>query len=86
MPSRLQQIVQNNRLLDGWSIIHLASGVALGYILKSRVFAYAIIIFAEVFENTGLFREPLAQFFQEREGIANIISDLIIGFGGVEIG
>ena len=50
--------------------------------MKSRPLAYSLIVGYEVIENKYL----IGSIFQEDEGWANIILDLVVGIGAYELG
>jgi len=72
---------QNNKLVDKWTAVHIATGLLIGSTIKERKIAYPIIIGFEIIEK--LFLEEI--IFKEIEGVNNIISDLLFGVGSFEI-
>ncbi len=65
--------------LDGWTFLHLASGVALARIGINREVAYGLIAGVEIAELVLRRRLP---FF--RESFANIAADIAAGVGAYE--
>ena len=74
----------NNRVFDKWSLVHLGAGVGLGLIKVSRPWAYTILIGYEIVENV-MMRKEMGDLFDEIEGPANAVSDVIVAGIGYEI-
>ena len=69
-----------NKIIDPWTFIHALVGFCLGPL--PRKYSYPIIIIYEVIENKYL----IGTIFQEGEGSLNIVSDIVFGIGGYELG
>ena len=74
----------NNRVLDGWTLVHLGAGIGLGLIKTPRFSAYSSLVVFEILENLIL-RKKMAELFNDLEGPANIISDLVVATAGYEL-
>ena len=72
-----------NKFLDGWTLVHIGAGVALGLFKVPRRWAYPLIIGYEIVENV-IMRESMGDFFKEVEGPRNAVSDVVFGIGGYE--
>lgn len=67
--------------IDGWTAVHLASGVGLAAIGASRFMAYGLIILVELLE---LFARTLGVAFF-RESARNVAADIAAGIIGYEL-
>ena len=65
---------------DWWSLLHLSSGLFLGYYFDDPLRVFAILFVYEIFEI--LLRGVL---FSGHEDFANIMKDLIVGMAGFYI-
>lgn len=70
--------------LDAWSIIHTASGLALGLVVRNAILALALLLLYEAFE-AGLRRIPVRgrrTGLFESESWRNIRFDILFGMIG----
>jgi len=74
--------MENNKLLDKWTVVHIGTGLLVGLSIKQRKIAYPLIIGFELIEK-GFLEEVV---FKEKEGIKNILSDIAIGIISYEAG
>jgi len=71
-----------NKIFDGWTVIHALVGFCAGFTIKSRPLGYSLIIGYEFIENKYL----IGTIFETGEGLSNILSDIIVGIGSYEFG
>jgi len=69
--------------IDGWTVVHLLAGTALGQAGVSRFTAYALIFGTEVAEQALRRMFPEARVFDESP--ANVVTDLLASLGSYEL-
>lgn len=77
---------RNNSLADSWSLMHLLSGIAFGWVM-SPLAAMVILILWEPLENFII--SPIAARYNIEFGyetLRNSLSDIVIGGIGVLLG
>jgi hypothetical protein len=78
--------MRNNHLFDVWSLVHVASGVAAGWLMPPFI-AFSILVLWEPFEI--LLLSPLLARYDivfGHESLRNSLSDIVFNFIGVVIG
>ena len=77
----------NNQLLDAWSLVHLMSGISLGWIMNPLV-AIGIMVLYEPFEILILYPFLYQNFgiVFGNETLINSTSDIVVNCIGVGIG
>lgn len=73
-------VIEQQRAIDGWTVIHLLAGVWLGAIGVSRPVAYGLILGVEILE---FMLRPTTDFFIESP--ANVIADIAAGVVAYEL-
>jgi hypothetical protein len=77
---------RNDALYDSWSLVHLLTGILLGWLMSPFV-AVAIMVLWEPLENFVL--SPfLARYYIDfgYETIRNSLSDIVVDVAGVALG
>ncbi|HUR62974.1 MAG TPA: hypothetical protein VM241_00680 [Candidatus Thermoplasmatota archaeon] len=69
---------------DKWSLVHVASGVALGFLLSSFLWAFALLALYEAFEGVlrRVNRDAEGRGLFEYESWPNILADVLVGMAG----
>jgi hypothetical protein len=77
---------RNNKLYDGWSLIHLATGILLGWVLSPIVALLILILWEplEILVLSPLFARIDIDFGFET--LKNSLSDIVIDIVAVMIG
>jgi hypothetical protein len=69
---------------DKWSLVHVASGAALGLVTGSFLWAFALLVAYEGLE--GILRrvrpDPSGRGLFEFESWPNILADILVGMAG----
>jgi hypothetical protein len=70
--------------LDRWSLVHAASGAALGLLTRSFLLALALLVAYEALEAglRALKRDPAGKGLFEYESWPNIAADVLVGMAG----
>lgn len=69
---------------DRWSLVHIASGVALGFLTASFLLVLALLVAYEAFEGVlrHVKRDEAGRGLFEYESWPNIVADVLVGMAG----
>lgn len=81
------QVPLNHQLVDTWSLVHLATGAAMGWIMHP-VLAIILMMLYEPFEIFVLFPFMYQNFgiVFGNESLINSLSDIVVNCAGVAVG